>query len=997
MFLANLSQLDGLPWPSFSFATPAGAQNAPNPATTLFSGWLPWLLILLLLLTLFILYRRYRNTKNFMRLRVSELEALSDAGRVIVEAQLDLQALCELIAHEASKVIDTSTFQIGLFERDLGRDLYRILFWTINGKRQSPRSFDLSENAGIVGWVRDTRQTLTIKDYEREIDQLPARPRYVSPNPPRSSIFIPLRSGSNTLGVVAAQSAEPNRFTANDVRRLTILANQAAAAIAHAYLYELERTRAAHLELVGQIARQVNAIQDLDDMMHQVVALTRSTFGFHPVSILNLADDADEAELVASTWPELEAAATRVPAGFGIIGTAISQRRSIVANETQTDRRFEPSLPHLRHIQPDTQAEIAIPLIVNQELLGVLDVQSSQPGVFGLQEQLVLEALAAQAATAIHKARQWAAQREQAWLTTAQLQVADAINQSMSMDDLLAVLVRLTPLLVGVESCGILLWDEELQLYQGSDIYGYPAATAAQFRQLRLAIGQWNPLDAVHVGMEKLITSQPPPWQPNNGNTLTGLFPLAARGRMVGVMSLSGPPRPNSQTPAGICTPRQEELLNSIALQAAQAIIGEQLNIAQQEEAWVNTALLQVAEAVNSLIELNEILDTIVRFIPILVGIDTCLILVWDERSRTFRPGPSHGINEMGRGLLQSFEIDETELPLLEPQEESRLLVTTFYTFHLPPWLQTLFDSPTASALPLFARAKLVGALVISPPRDGRPISGRRLNILTGIGQQAAIAVVNDQLYRESAERSRLEQELDVARSIQASFIPSGSPHISGCTVASYWEAARQVSGDFYDFLPLPSGRWGIVVADVADKGVPAALFMALSRTVLRTIAMNRNDPAVTLERANEIICHDTTSDLFVTVFYAIWDPDKRVLAYGNAGHNPPLLLRRDGRTKLLHGTGMALGVLDSIEIEAREVRLRPGDILILYTDGVTEAVNEDYDEFGLERLRLTVAAHQDEDAESIKQAITAAIRDFAGDTSQFDDVTLVVMKLDNG
>ena len=282
-----------------------------------------------------------------------------------------------------------------------------------------------------------------------------------------------------------------------------------------------------------------------------------------------------------------------------------------------------------------------------------------------------------------------------------------------------------------------------------------------------------------------------------------------------------------------------------------------------------------------------------------------------------------------------------------------------------------------------------MGALLAGPSANVRPLVGRRLSILTGIAQQAAIAVVNHQLYKEAAERSRLEQELNVARQIQTSFIPHGSPNIEKCSVASFWQAARQVGGDFYDFL----GQWGIVVADVADKGVPAALFMALSRTIIRTIALGRYPPASTLERANRILWNDTTSDLFVTVFYAIWNPASEKLVYSNAGHNPPLLLRRAGQSQLLHGDGIAMGVLEEISIEQKELSLRPGDVVVFYTDGVTEAMNEDDDEFGLDRLRLAAAPIKRKSAAEIEEAITCAVRDHAGDTPQFDDITLVVMK----
>ena len=958
------------------------------------------LVIVLLLLAVFLagvllllVRRRYRGRQAEILQRVSELEALSDAGRAIVAAQLDITALCELIAAEAGKVIDTRTFQIGLF-RD---GFYHIVFWTVDGKRRPAETFELGEESGLVGWVYEKRRPLIIHDFRQEMGTLPAQPRYISDTPPRSGLFIPMLSGDQTLGVIAAQSNEPGHFSGDDLRRLTILANQAAAAIANAELFQQERTRAAHLALVGQIAQEVNAIQDLDELFEQVVQLTCKTFGFHPVSIFGIDEHTDEAVIQASSIREIEPGQIRIPSEIGLIGTAVAGKQTIVSNYTLDDERF---LVHLGEEGPDTltKAEIVIPLIVDGQLLGVLDVQSEEPGVFRRQEQAVLEALAAQVAIAIHKTRQLAVQREQAWLTTAQLQVADAIRQSGNLEELLAAITRLTPLLVGVDQCGILIWNDDLDVYEGAGVYGLPPASEQQFTETQLTIGEWTPLDAVHVGMTRLTTEKPAPWLAAHTDAPTlVLYPLIAKGRMVAMMVVDKPEQPpvaiQGYISAGFYE-RQDELLRNIANQTAQAIESEQLHIAQQEEAWVNTALLQVAEAVNSLIDLNEILNTIVRFIPMLVGVDSCIILVWDEASETFYAGPSYGIDEMGKGLLASFEIDGAELPSMEQQNVNVPGPgATVYRIQLPTWLHDIMGTPTANALPLFARSQLVGALVVGPSVNDRPLLGRRLSILTGIAQQAAIAVVNDQLYKEAAERSRLEQELDVARQIQASFIPPGNPDVPRCSVSSFWQAARQVSGDFYDFLELSHGRWGIVVADVADKGVPAALFMALSRTILRTIALNRHEPSATLERANRIIWNDTTSDLFVTTFYAIWNPQTETLSYANAGHNPPLLLRHSGKHSLLAGDGIALGVLEEVSIEQKSVRLGPGDAVLFYTDGVTEMMNEDYDEFGVDRLRLVASAVQQEDAAGIMAAVTEAIKDHAGETQQFDDITLVVMK----
>ncbi len=213
--------------------------------------------------------------------------------------------------------------------------------------------------------------------------------------------------------------------------------------------------------------------------------------------------------------------------------------------------------------------------------------------------------------------------------------------------------------------------------------------------------------------------------------------------------------------------------------------------------------------------------------------------------------------------------------------------------------------------------------------------------------------------------------------------------------MASLWQAARQVSGDFYDFLARSDGSWGIVIADVAGKGVPAALFMVLSRTILRTVGFNRRDPGDVLTRVNEIINIDAESDLFVTVFYAIWDPKTKVIAFANGGHNPSILMNKKGETRLLKAPGIALGVLPDVKITTHTVPLERGDTLIMYTDGVTEAINEDYDEFGMERLCLTVRAARGRNAQAIVQAISDGIHDHAGDTPQFDDVTLVVLKRD--
>lgn len=252
--------------------------------------------------------------------------------------------------------------------------------------------------------------------------------------------------------------------------------------------------------------------------------------------------------------------------------------------------------------------------------------------------------------------------------------------------------------------------------------------------------------------------------------------------------------------------------------------------------------------------------------------------------------------------------------------------------------------------------------------------------------------------YAEALQLERLQQELKVAGKIQASFLPSHVPHMPGWQMAVSLEAAREASGDFYDWIPLGNGRWGIVIADVADKGIGAALFMALSRTLIRTYATTfEDDPAKVLAATNRRILEDTHSDLFVTVFYAVLELCSGKLTYCNAGHNPPYLIQAsNGHTPIpLKRTAMPLGLFEEVTWEQTAVTIEHGDLLLLYTDGITEAQDEEENFFGEERLKNVARTHMGRSAEIVETKIIGAVYDFVGSAPQFDDITLMVIVRD--
>lgn len=241
--------------------------------------------------------------------------------------------------------------------------------------------------------------------------------------------------------------------------------------------------------------------------------------------------------------------------------------------------------------------------------------------------------------------------------------------------------------------------------------------------------------------------------------------------------------------------------------------------------------------------------------------------------------------------------------------------------------------------------------------------------------------------------QAQIKAELEVARAMQSAILPATFPAKPGCDGAARMISATTMCGDFYDFIELPDGRIGLVMADVCGHGVPAAFFMAVARTNLRDFAALHTDPGACLAHTNVALCAQNPLDLFVTVFYCVFDATSGVLRYANGGHNPPYLRRGDGSVAALDGAGgLVLGALPDAEYPDHTVQLTPGDRLVLYTDGVTEACNAAEEVYGTERLIAVVQAHGGGEARVLVERICHSVTTFTGAAAQADDITLTVL-----
>ena len=240
-----------------------------------------------------------------------------------------------------------------------------------------------------------------------------------------------------------------------------------------------------------------------------------------------------------------------------------------------------------------------------------------------------------------------------------------------------------------------------------------------------------------------------------------------------------------------------------------------------------------------------------------------------------------------------------------------------------------------------------------------------------------------------------VQNELSIATQIQQSVLPEQLPRGSNFHLHASMEAARSVGGDFYDTIELDGGRMGLAIADVSDKGVPAALFMMASYTLLRAMA-KVSDAGRTMAEVNDLLTETNVAGMFVTMFYAVFDPAAGTLTYANGGHNPPVLLHADGTTEQLPLTGgVALGVMSGLDYNVTSVDLAPGDTVFLYTDGIPEAINTDDEEFGMERLCATLTAARDRNAHDLTDCMLTELQTFVGDADQFDDITCLTLRFE--
>jgi sigma-B regulation protein RsbU (phosphoserine phosphatase) len=314
--------------------------------------------------------------------------------------------------------------------------------------------------------------------------------------------------------------------------------------------------------------------------------------------------------------------------------------------------------------------------------------------------------------------------------------------------------------------------------------------------------------------------------------------------------------------------------------------------------------------------------------------------------------------------------------------------------------------------LPLPGRTQLMGVMALGPKRSEQPYSPSDLQMLTLVGTQTGMAIENSELVKtlskELAQRERMNRELEIAREVQERLFPQSFPQLPGVQLAGACRPAQGVGGDYYDCMLMGDGRLALAIGDVSGKGISAALLMASLRASLRGQTMQgATNLALVVQNVNALLYDSSASNRYATFFFGQYDPATRMMRYVNAGHNPPMVLRpRSGvrsaaplaerfEVHSLEGGGPVVGLVQGAAYEQCELQMQPGDLLLTYTDGISEAMNPLEEEWGEDNMAAEAMAHAQEPAQAILEALVAAADRFAAGAPQHDDMTLMLMKLE--
>lgn len=945
-----------------------------------------------------------------LSLRAEQISVIFEVSQAI-NSFLDLDELLEKIIQIIQKRFGFE--YIHIFTVHQGR---RKIFYQAGSIPQSEQlikvdfAFNLDDD-GIISWV--VQNGIIAISNDTSLDDR-FNKQNVATIGKQSELVVPLMYGGELLGVLDIQSTEKNAIDEHDLFIFEAIASTISSALRNAYLFRSEQWRHKVAESFRSVISMISANTDLDTLLNNILDKLNQNLPCDASSIWLLEKNTENLDalspdtlVLTATWnikkEQLLETVSKNPETWELLELALK-------NPEPTIRSMEdPRGPlGLALGFPKDYSSIAAPLRIGDQILGLLTLAHHTSRRYGDEAKIMSMTFANYAAVAIHNTSLYADAQEQAWMSTVMLQVSQACQSNETTEDLLESMVRLTPLLVGIKRCAFYLWHPYENYFFLKAEYGFnyppnPVWTKEVPAAFQL-LNSYNPI-YIQDMVEELGFSENS--ETNNNSTIV-LLPMRARGDLLGAFLVVH--EAQNSTIDNQFSDDTLSILQGIVQQTAVSLDNMRLLEARQEEAYITAVLLQVAQAVVTQPNLAETFDTIVNLLPILIGVNACIIYMPDEEI------------ENGYKIVGAYADSHDQLEVFSSKdfcEDNPLLnfVTKFnqitysyisdeeftsdYCFHVKPmpYIQDMkveVSEHMLLAFPINLKGELLGILLTKEDNLSAQYFDKRIELMNGVSQEISLAIQNYFLQKDIVKREKLEQEIQLARQIQKTFLPDSLPVLPGWQIQTRWETALQVGGDFYDIIFLSNHRIGLVIADVADKGLAASLYMTVSRTLIRAFGQTIADPGGILSAVNNLLVGDTPSGMFVTAIFAILDLKTGMLYFANAGHNRPIIIRsKHSDYEELQSGDIALGVIEDVQYRNMEISLDPGDLILFYTDGLTETFSIDGEEYGVSKSIEFLKKHHHLDVNEIFEKLDLELYDYRNREPASDDLTLIGLKRD--
>jgi GAF domain-containing protein len=944
------------------------------------------------------------------RQRNTELAVINSVQEGLA-SRLDMQAIYELIGEKVREVFHVEV--IDIVNYDPAANLISMPYSYEKGDRSV---FLPREPYGFRRQVIESRAPLLINQNFEELASQAGNPLLTGAWP-KSALFVPLLVEGQVKSIISIQDLEcENAFSASDVQLLETLSNAMAVALENARLFdETERLlrdteqRAQELATINTVGSALAGELHLNTLIELVGEQIRSVFKADVAFVALLDKEKSTIHFPYQYGQQLES----MQLGQGLTSKIIRSGKPLLINEEMDRQRQEMKV---KLIGKRALSFLGVPIFVAGEAIGVVSVQSTtQEGRFTENDQRLLSTIAANVGSAFQNAhlfheaqRLFQAERRAHEQAETLRSVAQALNRSLSLTEVFHLVLTEIQKVIPYDSAGIYqVHGNHRVLVAGrgfanlEDLIG----VSFEFNQQEDEIGY-----LISRSLQPLVLADAPEKYPQYFSTGSHAatkirsymaVPILLGQKLIGMITLD-------REEPGFYTDEHAGLAMAFAAQAATAINNAQLFDETQQRNAELAIINSVQEGLASTLDFDSITELVGNKILEIFDADVISIGIYDSaHPRILYPYVFDHAERFYPEPLLNHEIISYISNLPEP-----IIIHSYEGFRklMEAWGIHNIGGPTPDnshiILPIRKGDQFVGSINLAKlPENAFSISDVRL--LETLANSMSVALENARLWeQEKLYRKALERELEIGREIQAGFLPEVLPQIEGWEIAAALMSAREVAGDFYDMFELPDGTIGLVIADVCGKGVGAALFMTLFRSLIR-VSANQDyfehmkalgaSTAERLHRAvsltnNYIAETHETSAMFATLFFCILNPRDGKLAYINGGHEPPLIVQSGTVREILSKTGPAVGAMRNGCFDVLQTQLFAGDILFAYTDGVLDCTNPRDEFFGRQRM-LDVLQRTGESSHELVQCLQSELQQFNASATQFDDITLLAVR----